>query len=408
MRRTWRRMTITRCSSRTTLEMAGRTGAAADSLSRRARPTPSSSSPPTVAGTSDSSYYLEPKIRNTGMKKSKTERMNGGRTNKLFNSVANAGKIVWTAAVWMLIAVSAFGSFAARAASCDPAPSGLVAWWPAEGNANDAVGTNNGALVGGASFTSGEVGQAFNFNGTSQYVQIPNNANWNLAGDFTIELWVKFNVSGDSAFLAGHDDGGGPQNKWILLVSGGLLELHINSTLNNGILLGSGVFSPVGGQWNHVAVTRAGTLFTFYLNGATNSTASSSVVIPAASASLTLGSAENGGFLAGSEDEVSIYNRALSGAEIQQIYAAGSAGKCPAPPSIVGQPVGVSDAVGATANFSVSATGAQPLNYQWFLNSNNISTSSNATATNATLVLTNVQLSQSGGVYSVVVSNSAG
>ena len=32
---------------------------------------------------------------------------------------------------------------------CDPAPSGLVSWWPGEGNANDIIGTNNGTPVGG-------------------------------------------------------------------------------------------------------------------------------------------------------------------------------------------------------------------------------------------------------------------
>ena len=44
---------------------------------------------------------------------------------------------------------------------CDPAPSGLVSWWKAEGNALDAVGANNGTLVGSVSYGPGEVGQAF-------------------------------------------------------------------------------------------------------------------------------------------------------------------------------------------------------------------------------------------------------
>ena len=37
--------------------------------------------------------------------------------------------------------------------SCDPAPSGLVGWWPGEGNAKDIAGGNNGTLVGGVTFT---------------------------------------------------------------------------------------------------------------------------------------------------------------------------------------------------------------------------------------------------------------
>ncbi|MGA2854770.1 MAG: protease pro-enzyme activation domain-containing protein, partial [Verrucomicrobiota bacterium] len=55
---------------------------------------------------------------------------------------------------------------------CDPAPSGLAAWWPGEGNANDIIGTNNGAVVGSIAYTNGEVGQAFSLNGSSGYVSI--------------------------------------------------------------------------------------------------------------------------------------------------------------------------------------------------------------------------------------------
>ena len=40
-----------------------------------------------------------------------------------------------------------------------PPLTNMVAWWRAEGNALDSVGTNNGALQGGATFTNGMVGQ---------------------------------------------------------------------------------------------------------------------------------------------------------------------------------------------------------------------------------------------------------
>ena len=36
----------------------------------------------------------------------------------------------------------------------------------------------------------------------------------------------------------------------------------------------------------------------------------------------------------GSIDEMAVYNRALTTAEIQDIHAAGGSGKCPAPPSL--------------------------------------------------------------------------
>src|SRR2546430_2651560 len=60
--------------------------------------------------------------------------------------------------------------------TCTTPPSGMVSWWRAEGDASDSVGSNAGSLQGSPTFASGEVGQAFNFNGSNQYVLIPNSA----------------------------------------------------------------------------------------------------------------------------------------------------------------------------------------------------------------------------------------
>jgi hypothetical protein len=66
------------------------------------------------------------------------------------------------------------------------------------------------------------------------------------------------------------------------------------------------------------------------------------------------------------------------------------------------QPANQATTVGGTANFSVTAGGTPPLSYQWSFNGMNISG-----ATNITLTLTNVQLSQAGN-YAVVVTNQYG
>ena len=82
-----------------------------------------------------------------------------------------------------------------------------------------------------------------------------------------------------------------------------------------------------------------------------------------------------GYFFNGLVDEVSLYNRALSATEIQAIYAAGSAGKCPPspmPPSITMQPTNQTVYVGGTATFSVTAAGTPPLSYQWNFDGTNI------------------------------------
>jgi hypothetical protein len=72
------------------------------------------------------------------------------------------------------------------------------------------------------------------------------------------------------------------------------------------------------------------------------------------------------------------------------------------PLSILTQPLSQTVAAGQSASFSVAATGAAPLSYQWCLNGTNL-----AGATSSTLALTNVQMTDAGD-YTVVVTNVAG
>src|SRR6476619_5789082 len=80
----------------------------------------------------------------------------------------------------------------ATAASCFNAPSGLIGWWPGDGNANTIFGTNNGSLQGGASATAaGMVNTPFSFEGTNSFVQIPDSTLLHPTS-LTIEAWVLF------------------------------------------------------------------------------------------------------------------------------------------------------------------------------------------------------------------------
>ena len=80
--------------------------------------------------------------------------------------------------------------------SCVLPPPGLIGWWPGDGNANDIAGTNNGTLQGGATANAaGMVAQAFSFDGTNNYVQIPDSPALRPT-NLTIEAWVRFSSSG--------------------------------------------------------------------------------------------------------------------------------------------------------------------------------------------------------------------
>ena len=72
-------------------------------------------------------------------------------------------------------------------------------------------------------------------------------------------------------------------------------------------------------------------------------------------------------------------------------------------PRILIQPVNRTSVEGGTATFTVVAEGSEPLSYQWRKNGVPI-----PQATNASLVLTNVQVGDSGGIFSVAVANPYG
>jgi endonuclease/exonuclease/phosphatase family metal-dependent hydrolase len=73
------------------------------------------------------------------------------------------------------------------------------------------------------------------------------------------------------------------------------------------------------------------------------------------------------------------------------------------PPSISTQPFDRTVPAGSNAVFSVSASGAFPLTYQWYFNTNNLISGATANA----LTISNAQLTNSGG-YSVIITNSMG
>jgi hypothetical protein len=74
---------------------------------------------------------------------------------------------------------------------------GLVAWYPFNGNADDASGHGHNGTVYGAQLTTdrfGKVNSAYQFNGANCYIEVPNPADGSLdfgLGDFSLTAWIK-------------------------------------------------------------------------------------------------------------------------------------------------------------------------------------------------------------------------
>jgi hypothetical protein len=295
-------------------------------------------------------------------------------------------------------------------ADCVQTSTGLVGWWSAEGNARDQAGTNNGSLRGAATYGPGEVGQAFSFDGLNGSVLVPDTPALRFTNAMTIEAWVypKAYGSGTQCEIVSKWFGNVNQLSYTTSIEyNGLAYFLVSSdgTTSTPDVDYTVIFTvnsvPLN-QWSHFAATYDGATLRIYLNGVLENQVAWTQGIFPGTAPLTIGAANLTSVFNGLIDEPAVYNRALSDAEIQGIYSAGSAGKCGLPPVILTQPQSQTVVVGTSVNFSASAGGTPPLAYQWLLGGTNI-----PGATNTTLTLTNVQLSQA-GTYSLQVTNTYG
>ncbi len=160
--------------------------------------------------------------------------------------------------------------------------------------------------------------------------------------------------------------------------------------------------------FKYAVATYDGTYGVIYLNGTNLVTTNLGSFTPQTSYNLYFGFRPAGGiaYYYGLLDELSLYKRALSGAEVNTLYLAGAASNsvcAGTPPTLSLQPVSQTLTAGNDAQpFTVGATGIGPFSYQWYYNGGVIDG-----AMGTALSLLNVPTNQSGN-YSVIVSSSGG
>ena len=246
-------------------------------------------------------------------------------TSQRFTTLLGGGLIL----LFSLVAISRVG-----AQTCVQPPSGLVSWWPGDGDANDIQDSNPG-IQNGATFATGIVGQAFSFDGTDDFVQVSHNANLNPgSADFTVNFWMRTTFLGFGAVLNKRPSCPAP-SFWDFRFGGAICgELAESGVGGNYNPVCSSI--PVNdGSWHHIALSRQGTTATLYIDGAVEGSGSTSGVTNIVNtADLLFGNdpcvqfGDGTQFYQGELDEIQYFNRALTQTEIQAIFNAGSAGKC--------------------------------------------------------------------------------
>lgn len=293
-----------------------------------------------------------------------------------------------------------------------PFTNSLVAYYPLNGNANDASGNgHNGTVFGAATFgvdRNGNTNSCISLPGTAgngSGVDIPSLSNLPYL-PVTYSAWFVLNNYVPQSFwvdimpLVGREAAGNQSEGSIAML------LEPGASVNNDLVYFGGAHNAVTGkvpptnQWCQVILTiDASGNIDFYFDGTNISSAGS---VPAGQPlDFRIGCSSGGNdgsqyVWNGLIDDVRIYNRALSPTEAQQLYEY----EAPTNPiSILEQPQSLLVNAHTAASFSVTATGAAALSYQWSFDNTNIpgATSSNLTISN--VVQTNL------GTYAVLVSN---
>jgi RHS repeat-associated protein len=210
----------------------------------------------------------------------------------------------------------------------------LSAWWPANGTSVDVISGQEAVLVDGASYTTGKVASAFQFDGNPPYILAFANTNYDIGSStngFTLEFWAKAAFTSFSRSILSWNNGysGGNSNGVWMLESGASLVINL-AEINGAThqITAGGIFN---GNWRHIALTynRPSGVAQVYVDGVLQLAQNIGSFEPQTTYDLAFGQVLNVGPFLGQLDEISLYRRPLSPIEILSLYQSGSVGKCP-------------------------------------------------------------------------------
>lgn len=225
--------------------------------------------------------------------------------------------------------------------STSPRRIGLAGYWRLEEasgtrydrskNGNHLTSNNT---VGQTTGVSANTGNCATFTAaSSQYLSIAANSTFQMTNtSFTVTGWLMMTTTNTLYRFAGQYDSGANQRAWLLLffLAGNPQFQFIvssNGTATSSLVMThSGTINP--NTWHFFAAYYDGTKQAMSIDNGTVDTLTYSSGVSASTAALTLGTALNSGAvlnpLGGRLDEVGIWKRVLTAAEITFLYNAGS------------------------------------------------------------------------------------
>ena len=291
--------------------------AAADTYSVQAGATLTVAAPGVLANDLDVDSSLTAQLGSAPASGSLTLNANGSFT--YVAAAGTSGTVTFTYAASDGVATSAPATVSISVTAAPPPNTGLVAAY----NFNEAAGTtltdrsgrgHTGTLSGAAWSTQGRFGGALSFDGVNDWVTVADTAALDLTTGLTLEAWVNPSAvtnwrtvimkerTGGLAYSLYGANGASRASGWIN--AGGEIGVDATSAL------------PLN-TWTHLAVTYDGATMRMFVNGVQVATRARTGAIPASAQALRIGgNSVWSEFFQGRIDEVRIYNRALTAAEI--------------------------------------------------------------------------------------------
>ncbi len=218
---------------------------------------------------------------------------------------------------------------------CEPPSNGLAHFWPTDGNANDVSSGLHGVLTGDVTFAPGRFGRAFSFTGSGLVnlgVQSPEVAS---SPDSTLLMWVKFASLGTEMALIGRMTESRTEGWRLFKDASDRLALCATDGVRQATCSPGApmvLTAPARIQanvWHHVALTKKGALMTLFLDGAPVGSADfSRLIVSERDIETRIGAGYREGYFHGLIDELAVYRRALSPAEITSIMETPGRAEC--------------------------------------------------------------------------------
>ena len=206
---------------------------------------------------------------------------------------------------------------------------GLISSWKLDSNVLDSHGVNHGTAT-SLTYGTGKISQAAVFDGSTSYITLPNVSSYQLPA-FSVSLWCKVTGVVGSVYelFSVYSQDIDPSGFALRVVATGLVSTIVGFPAHGGgYALVSGGSSIVDGNWHHVALVCA-TGWKLYVDNVQVDAQgySSADFLPADKAHIGVNEHPTSTYrypFSGVIDEVLFYNRAISPAEVSQLWNSGA------------------------------------------------------------------------------------